>query len=99
MIIALLLNSKLRATGFFRGVMLIPWTIPSVVVAILWRWVLHQDFGVINYLAYVLGITEQMNLSWQVSNSLAMASVVIASRMETASLYDGDAAGRQPCKA
>lgn len=55
MIIALLLNSKLRATGFFRGVMLIPWTIPSVVVAILWRWVLHQDFGVINYLAYVLG--------------------------------------------
>lgn len=79
MIIALLLNSKLRATGFFRGVMLIPWTIPSVVVAILWRWVLHQDFGVINYLAYVLGITEQMNLSWQVSNSLAMASVVIAS--------------------
>lgn len=47
MIIALLLNSKLRATGFFRGVMLIPWTIPSVVVAILWRWMLHQDFGVI----------------------------------------------------
>ena len=30
-------------------------------------------------MAYVLGITEQMNLSWQVSNSLAMASVVIAS--------------------
>ena len=44
MIIALLLNSKLRATGFFRGVMLIPWTIPSnslamasVVIASVWR--------------------------------------------------------------
>lgn len=79
MSIALLLNSKIKACGLFRGMMLIPWTIPSVVVAILWRWMLHQDFGVINYLAYALGITEQITLSWQVSNALAMASVVIAS--------------------
>lgn len=79
MAIALLLNSKLKGKGFFRGLMLIPWTIPSVVVAILWRWMLHQDFGVINYLLYVFGITKQINLSWQASNALAMASVVIAS--------------------
>lgn len=79
MCIALLLNSKIKACGLFRGLMLIPWTIPSVVVAILWRWMLHQDFGVINYMAYVLGISQQINVSWQVSNVLAMASVVLAS--------------------
>ena len=39
-IIALLLNSRIKASGLFRGLMLIPWTIPSVVVAILWRWML-----------------------------------------------------------
>ena len=79
MAIALLLNAKIRATGLFRGLMLIPWTIPSVVVAILWRWMLHQDFGIINYIGYMLGITTNLNLSWQASNSLAMASVVLAS--------------------
>ena len=79
MIIALLLNSRIKASGLFRGLMLIPWTIPSVVVAILWRWMLHQDFGVINYIAYVCGITQQFTLSWQASDSLAMASIVIAS--------------------
>jgi len=78
MAIALLLNARLRARGFFRGALLIPWTIPSVVVAILWRWMLHQDFGVINYLAYALGVTGQVNLSWQASNQLAMASIVMA---------------------
>ncbi len=79
MVIALLLNSRLRASGAFRGLMLIPWTIPSVVVAILWRWMLHQDFGVINYIAWMLGISQQLNVSWQVSNALAMASIVLAS--------------------
>lgn len=79
MLIALLLNSRIRGCGAYRGFMLVPWTIPSVVVAILWRWMLHQDFGVVNYLAYVLGISTQPNVSWQVSNALAMASVVLAS--------------------
>lgn len=79
MAIAMLLNSKIKACGLFRGLMLIPWTIPSVVVAILWRWMLHQDFGVVNYLSYVLGITSQVNMSWQVSNTLAMTSIVVAS--------------------
>lgn len=77
--VALLLNARIRGCGAFRGLMLISWTIPSVVVAILWRWMLHQDFGVINYLAYALGISQQVNVSWQVSDQLAMASIVLAS--------------------
>lgn len=79
MLIALMLNAKVRACGAFRGMMLVPWTIPSVVVAILWRWMLHQDFGVINYLAYLFGISQQINVSWQVSDTLAMASIILAS--------------------
>lgn len=40
--VALLLNSKIRGRAVFRGMMLIPWTIPSVVVALVWRWILQQ---------------------------------------------------------
>jgi len=76
--IALLLNSKIKGRNIFRGVMLIPWTIPSVVVAILWRWMLHQQFGVINYLLHEAGITETVNVSWTLLPTLAMASIVMA---------------------
>ena len=76
--IALMLNSSIRGRGVFRGLYLIPWTIPSVVVAILWRWMLHQQFGVINYLGFQIGLTSTINVSWVLSPQLAMASIVVA---------------------
>lgn len=78
LIIALLLNSGIRGNHAFRGVFLIPWTIPSVVVAILWRWMLQQQYGVLNYIIYKLGITHTVNISWTLVPILAMASIVIA---------------------
>jgi multiple sugar transport system permease protein len=76
--IALLLNSKIKGRNIFRGVFLIPWTIPSVVVAILWRWMLHQQFGVINYLLHEANITKTVNVSWTLWPTLAMASIIMA---------------------
>jgi multiple sugar transport system permease protein len=76
--IALLLNSSIRGRNVFRGLFLIPWTIPSVVVALLWRWMLHQQFGVINYLLYNIRVTDTVNISWLLSPVLAMASILLA---------------------
>lgn len=76
--VALLLNSKIRGRAVFRGMMLIPWTIPSVVVALVWRWILQQQYGVINYLLMKVGIIDGMNLSWTMDATLAMISIVAA---------------------
>lgn len=76
--IALLLNSGIWGSHAFRGIFLIPWTIPSVVVAILWRWMLQQQYGVLNYLIYKAGISHTINISWTLIPGLAMASIVIA---------------------
>lgn len=76
--LALLLNSGIRGEKIFRGFFLIPWTIPSIVVALLWRWMLHQQFGVLNFIFFKLGIFETANQSWLLSRAMAMASVVIA---------------------
>jgi multiple sugar transport system permease protein len=78
LLIANLLNSKIVGQRFFRGLMIIPWTIPSVVVAIVWRWMLQQQYGVINYLIYNAGLSSTVNLSWIVEAPLAMAAIVIA---------------------
>ncbi len=76
--IAILLNGNIRARGIFRGLFLVPWTIPSVIVAILWRWMLQQQFGVLNYIFHAVGISPTMNIAWTQYPGLAMAMVVMA---------------------
>lgn len=76
--VALLLNSKIRGRNILRGAFLIPWTLPSVVVAILWRWMLQQQFGVINYLLYKAGMSSTINISWTTDANLAMVAIVAA---------------------
>jgi len=47
-IIALVIHSNFRGRGVVRTSMLIPWAIPTVVSAQLWRWMYNDVYGVIN---------------------------------------------------
>ncbi len=79
MAFALLLNTNIRGKNIFRGLMLVPWTIPSVVVALLWGWLLNPQFGVFNYIFYKTGLINTINFQWLQSPSRAMPAVVMAS--------------------
>ncbi len=79
MAIALLLNTNLRGQKVFRGIFMIPWTIPSVVTALLWTWLLQPQYGVLNYIFHGLGLQGELNRLWVQDPKLAMVSVVIAS--------------------
>jgi len=46
--IALVVNSSFKGRGVMRAVMLVPWAIPTVVAAQMWKWMLDDTFGVIN---------------------------------------------------
>ncbi len=48
--IAVLLNRAFKGKGFMRAVVLIPWTIPTVVSAKMWEWIYNTDFGILNYI-------------------------------------------------
>jgi trehalose/maltose transport system permease protein len=48
LIIALVVNSSFKGRGLMRAVMLVPWAIPTVVAAQMWKWMLDDTFGVIN---------------------------------------------------
>src|SRR5919198_4776939 len=48
MIIALVVNSNFKGRGVMRAVMLIPWAIPTVISAQMWKWMYDDVFGVIN---------------------------------------------------
>jgi len=67
------LMAKVGTSMAFRGVMLIPWLLPNVVVALLWVWLLDPAFGFLNELIKHLGHGP---LPFLTSTAMAMPSVV-----------------------
>jgi multiple sugar transport system permease protein len=61
--VALLLNTGFRARGFVRASILIPWVVPGAVVAIIWRFMVNSDYGVVNDILWRLGLIAQY-VSW-----------------------------------
>lgn len=45
---AMVLNQEFRGRGFVRGIMILPWALPSVVNAIMWKWIYDSNYGALN---------------------------------------------------
>ena len=70
---AILLNKEIYLKKFLRFLILIPWAIPQVVVAIVWSWILDGHYGYLNYYLQALGITEAA-VRWLSDPTLAFIS-------------------------
>ncbi|MBV9355365.1 MAG: sugar ABC transporter permease [Chloroflexi bacterium] len=76
--LALLLNEPLRARGAHRAVALIPWIVPSVAAALIWRWMYDGSAGLINALLYRAGLIQQY-VAWLGNAQTALPAVVVES--------------------
>lgn len=74
--LALLLHQNLRFSGFARVLSLVPWAMPPVVVAIMWRLMYDPDGGPVNGILSTLGIGGDTNLLGSFSTALPAAIVV-----------------------
>jgi len=77
----LLMSCLSGGSGFLRILMLIPWTIPTVVTAKIWQWMLDYNLGILNYLLELLSIQR---INWLGGPFLAFFSLVIADVWKTA---------------
>ena len=77
LIIALVVNSNFKGRGVMRAVMLVPWAIPTVISAQMWKWMYDDVFGVINDAGVRLHILSH-NVAWisQPSTSLGAIAAV-----------------------
>lgn len=48
MVMALVVNSQFTGRGPMRAAMLVPWAIPTVVSAMMWKWMYNEIYGVVN---------------------------------------------------
>src|SRR5919198_1448945 len=74
MIIALTVNSNFKGRGVMRGMMLVPWAIPTVVAAQMWKWMFDDVFGVVNDAGVRLHVLSHSH-AWISEPSTALASV------------------------
>jgi len=77
MIIALVVNSGFKGRGVMRAMMLVPWAIPTVVAAQMWKWMYNDIYGVVNDAGVRLHLISH-NVAWisQPNTALASAAAV-----------------------
>ena len=61
--VALLLNQPLRGRTLLRTVSLLPWALPTTVMALGWRWIFNDPHGPLNALLQQLGLPSYGFLS------------------------------------
>jgi len=73
--LALLVNIDIQGRKFFRALFLLPWVVPEVSTALLWKWLYGDEFGILNFILKSLGIVSSPVL-WLADPNLAMPSVI-----------------------
>jgi ABC-type sugar transport system permease subunit len=73
----LFLHRRFPGSALLRSIVLLPWVLPGAISAVLWTWVFHPSWGVINSLLRKLGLIDR-SIPWLSDPGLAFASVVTA---------------------
>ncbi|HEX2114892.1 MAG TPA: sugar ABC transporter permease [Alphaproteobacteria bacterium] len=74
--LAMLLNQSLAGISIFRGLLLFPYIVPTVVIALNWRWIFNPEIGVVNYALKSAGLISE-NIYWLSTPDMAMASTIL----------------------
>jgi multiple sugar transport system permease protein len=76
LMLAAMLNQRLRGTVLFRTLFFLPTLIPVVASALLWRWLLQPDVGLVNYVLWTMRIPGP---KWFSDVNLALPALVVIS--------------------
>jgi ABC-type sugar transport system permease subunit len=75
--IALVLNQQFRGRGFVRGLIILPWALPSIVNAAMWKWIYNADYGALNALLTQIGLMDSYQV-WLADPKAAMGLLILA---------------------
>lgn len=75
MLMAIVLNQQIRGSGVYRAILIIPWTISAVIAAFSFKFILDDNFGILNYILNQMGIES---VGWLSDPNIVVWSLVIA---------------------
>jgi len=83
LLFAQFMNMDFKGKILLRIVVLIPWAIPTIVSGFIWRFMVNDQYGVINQILYVTGLIENF-IPWLSIPSTATIVLIIADIWKTA---------------
>jgi multiple sugar transport system permease protein len=79
---ALALHRRFRGRGLVRSFMMLPWALPTAVMALAWAWIFNDSFGVANDVLRRAGLLAHP-VAWLGAPATAMAALVVADAWKT----------------
>jgi ABC-type sugar transport system permease subunit len=83
--LAALLNADMRGRWLFRAVVVIPWAVPTIVNAAMWKGIFNAQYGALNGVLTQLGLIDEYQ-AWLGDPGLALNAVVVADVWKTTPL-------------
>ncbi len=80
--IALVLNQSFRGRGAVRTIAILPWALPTALIALAWAWIFNDQYGVWNDILRRLGLIHS-GINWLGEPTLAMMAVIAAEVWKT----------------
>ena len=75
--LALLMDQPLRGRWLLRTIIILPWALPTIVNALMWRWIDNAEYGALNALLTQTGIISHYQ-PWLSNSDTAMWMVILA---------------------
>lgn len=72
LLLACILNSKIRGSEFFKTAYFLPFITPMIVIAIVWQWIFDPNIGILNYFL-------KLHINWLYDTHFAMPALIIVS--------------------
>lgn len=83
LIFAQLMNLPFKGRGALRVVVLIPWAIPTIVSGFMWKFMVHDQYGVFNQILTTVGIIDSF-LPWLSRDTTARLVLIMSDIWKTA---------------
>jgi ABC-type sugar transport system permease subunit len=75
--LALLMDQPLRGRWVLRTLIILPWALPTIVNALMWRWIDNAEYGALNAVLTQLGLLSDYQV-WLSNSDIAMWMVILA---------------------
>jgi multiple sugar transport system permease protein len=76
-LVALLLNQEFKGRTLVRALLILPWALPTIVNAVMWRLIYNPEYGSLNALLTQVGLLDAYR-SWLGDPATAMNMVILA---------------------
>ena len=72
LVLACILNSKIRGSEFYKTAYFLPFITPMIVIGVVWEWIFDPNIGLLNHILH-------LHINWLYDTNFAMPALIIVS--------------------